>query len=535
MRASSRRGGVRELCLWALALAGCATVVLEGPEGIGPATAAGRGRALASARSGRGLLSSPVPFTLDVAGGEEAFQWAVPAVDADEVVLEQRAGLWVALSGGVAQSGRCGLAVSETADASSPEADEALGRAQTQAARKLARASVSAPEGRFRGSVVVERRQVRVQGRKVEVTLTGCVTDARAEALSPVDACRLALTGLTRHTGEAARWKGLAVRCPATMAEAITAAAGRWQGLDEPGRRALVDGLSSTLERPAAPVAPAASQAVETPAPRGVSSPRGGTTVPPADGRSASAATVVTVATTDASAPVASPAPIQPPATPGVVVNVTVNTGGPATSTEQAIAATKTPPPASVPPCPAGAVRLGSGRPREAAFCLDRTEVSEKAYRGYGSRRPAVSVSWREATAFCARLGGRLPSESEWVRAAAGDAGRVYPWGEAPPVCDRVNSSACEGVTRVVDAPGDVTPEGLHGLGGNVSEWTADAWGADRPGARVVRGGAFNLPSSAALTSFRTGRDWSESYRDGGLGFRCAYAVREGETSPAPK
>jgi formylglycine-generating enzyme required for sulfatase activity len=158
------------------------------------------------------------------------------------------------------------------------------------------------------------------------------------------------------------------------------------------------------------------------------------------------------------------------------------------------------------------------------SFCLDRTETSEKSYRGRGSQRPATSVSWRDAAAFCAKHAGRLPTEAEWVRAAMGDGARDYPWGSAAPTCDRVNTNACEGVTRFVDAAGDVTPGGVVGLGGNVSEWTADAW-SGVPGARVVRGGAFDKPASSTSNAFRTGRDWNESYRDGALGFRCAYDV----------
>ncbi|MFM2151883.1 MAG: hypothetical protein RL199_318 [Pseudomonadota bacterium] len=503
--------------LAAAGLMGCATVVLDGPEGIGSETPAGRERAVGSARAGRGLLSSPVPFMLDVAGGEESFQWSLPSVADTELTLERRAGLWVASGGVAVQAGRCATAWRETGTAEGPEADEALSRAVRQAARKLARRSVTAPEGRFSGSLVVAHRRIEAQGHRVRVTLEGCVDGARAEALGPVDACRLALAGLSRHSGETARWDGLAVRCPAFLGSEVAAARQRWLALDAAGRKALVDGFSSALE---------AGARAERPLPSASTSDSAGPVAAPSPAvRAAPSANAPIALNTVDVAPASAPS-APPPAVPApvsVVVNVN---GGPTSGASEGVTRVATAPKALR--CPDGMVLFpsltatGATEVDRKAFCLDRTEVTEKAYRGYGTRRPAASVSWRDADAYCRKSGWRLPKEAEWLRAMMGAGVRTHPWGEGAPTCERVNTNACEGTTRVVDAAGDVTPEGVFGLGGNVAEWSADGWGGDRPGARIVRGGAFTLPPSATSAEFRTGRDWNESYRDGGLGFRCA-------------
>ena len=133
---------------------------------------------------------------------------------------------------------------------------------------------------------------------------------------------------------------------------------------------------------------------------------------------------------------------------------------------------------------------------------------------------PANGLTWYDAYAYCRAAGGRLPRPDEWLAAAVGGEGRLYPWGLSfdrtpPPYLDPLLNAA-----RPCGAEPDTdTPAGLADMAQNVSEWAA----TDDPGAAPVMGGnAYNVPRElyglAALY-----RHTSPDYRSSYLGFRCAY------------
>ena len=97
---------------------------------------------------------------------------------------------------------------------------------------------------------------------------------------------------------------------------------------------------------------------------------------------------------------------------------------------------------------------------------------------------PVVNVSWKDAVAFCRWLSQasgktiRLPTEAEWEKAARGDDGRIYPWGDEPPTKELCNFSNNVGdTTPVGQYPAGASLCGALDMAGNVWEWTGSLYG----------------------------------------------------------
>jgi formylglycine-generating enzyme required for sulfatase activity len=147
---------------------------------------------------------------------------------------------------------------------------------------------------------------------------------------------------------------------------------------------------------------------------------------------------------------------------------------------------------------------------------------------------PVVAISWYEASAFCRwlseRLGYnvRLPSETEWEKAARGTDGRTYPWGEEIDPEKANYGDTGIGTTSAVGCfPAGTSPYGILDLSGNVWEWTRtgfqESYEDYQPNlpvkdSAVVRGGAFD--DSVGVVRC-TVRDWGYPYdRYDVFGFR---------------
>jgi sulfatase modifying factor 1 len=85
---------------------------------------------------------------------------------------------------------------------------------------------------------------------------------------------------------------------------------------------------------------------------------------------------------------------------------------------------------------------------------------------------PMVMVNGRDARAYSDWALKQLPTEAQWEMAARSTDGRLYPWGSQPlnPPRPRTTSQ----VEPVMSFAEDVSPYGVHDLGGNVLEWTKD-------------------------------------------------------------
>ena len=186
-----------------------------------------------------------------------------------------------------------------------------------------------------------------------------------------------------------------------------------------------------------------------------------------------------------------------------------------------------------------------------AAFEIDRTEVTQAQYTACiadGACEPpscdwvcdqpdlpAGCVTWAQAKAFCGWAGKRLPTEAEWEKAARGDAGGTYPWGDDAPSCARANMAGCaDGLLPVGSAPDGASPYGALDMAGNVVELVADWYDAGyyatspstdpegpATGTRYSgRGGGFKSDSNFLRASKR---DWYDPTDTAvSLGFRCA-------------
>jgi formylglycine-generating enzyme required for sulfatase activity len=115
-------------------------------------------------------------------------------------------------------------------------------------------------------------------------------------------------------------------------------------------------------------------------------------------------------------------------------------------------------------------------------------------------------------------VGKVLPSEEQWEKAARGEKGAPFPWGDAAPDCARAVHAGCARSTAPVESGvSKDNANGLYHMAGNVWEWTRTP---DTSVRQIVRGGSFRSNGKGLRADRRisTGRTTSPD----GAGFRCA-------------
>jgi formylglycine-generating enzyme len=173
---------------------------------------------------------------------------------------------------------------------------------------------------------------------------------------------------------------------------------------------------------------------------------------------------------------------------------------------------------------------------------------------GY-EEHPVVEIWKWAAELYCESQGKSLPSEAQWEKAARGEDGQTYPWGEQEPDCTLANhwprnEAGQQGTPCVDDSlpvgslPGGVSPYGMQDMAGNVSEWVADWYRADyyqeaptenpqgpdsgwaedpqHPDgfvAAAARGGSLGTGEGSLRTFHRSPEP--EEATSNGMGFRC--------------
>ena len=152
---------------------------------------------------------------------------------------------------------------------------------------------------------------------------------------------------------------------------------------------------------------------------------------------------------------------------------------------------------------------------------------------------PVNHVSYYEATAFCKWAKKRLPTESEWEKAALWNEEKqtktIFPWGNEKPTAEHANLLESEiwNCAEIGSYDKGKSPNGCYQMIGDVWEWTSsefmgypgfksafeeynDKWFTNQ---KVLRGGSFATPTISIRGSYRNFFRLDERWMFSG--FRC--------------
>lgn len=189
-------------------------------------------------------------------------------------------------------------------------------------------------------------------------------------------------------------------------------------------------------------------------------------------------------------------------------------------------------------------------------FHIDKFEVTNKEYHEFVTAEnhrppsywengsfpqdkadhPVNMVSWFDAKQYCKWKKKRLPTESEWERAARGNDDKRFPWGNKFDL-KKLNTMGIHGGTTPVGTFAEgKSPYGIFDMSGNVQEWTLDSYKPYPENTyedtdfgerfKVVRGGGWGGIGHYASevyvrAAYRNYAPPGGTYDD--VGFRCAW------------
>ncbi len=189
------------------------------------------------------------------------------------------------------------------------------------------------------------------------------------------------------------------------------------------------------------------------------------------------------------------------------------------------------------------------------AFWIDESEVTNQQYQicvdegvcnqvasagqlASTDNYPRVNVTWNDALTYCNWVGATLPTEAQWEYAARGTDGRIYPWGNDAPTCQKANYAGCVNYAQPVkSSPNGASWSGALDMSGNVYEWVSDWYNynyyqnspANQPlnaitaNAKVRRGGSYFHSNNQVRATNRDSLPPTNASSN--TGFRCVVNI----------